>query len=114
MTPMNTSEILTAAEKLAHSLREIMTQRGMVESEIAELTRKNDDIVHRMERDGCLYKERARLATELRRVRIQRRALKDWLHDNEPYFKYIGTDGGVKVQNMITNLVGIGRRVKPQ
>ncbi len=113
MTPLNTAEILITAEKLAHLLREIGTQRNMVEGEIKDLERKHNDIIHRMERDNCLYKERARLATELAKVRKQRRVLKDWLCNNEPYFRYIASSDGIKIQTLINNLVGIGRRVTP-
>lgn len=113
MNIMDTSEICKTAENLAFLLREVCTQRGMVEGEIADLEREHNNIIHLLERNGCLYDERARLATQLARIRRKRRALKDWLKANDPYFKYLGGDNGKKIQNMIDNFVGIGRRVSP-
>lgn len=111
MTTMDTSEIAKTADRLAFLLREVYTQRNMVEAEISDLEREHDNITHRIEKDDCHYKERARLATQLAKIRKERRAIKDWLKSNEPYFKYIGSDNGEKCQKMINNLVGVGRRV---
>lgn len=109
MNTMDTSEICKTAENLAFLLREVCTQRGMVEGEIADLEREHNNIIHLF----GLYAERARLSTQLARIRRKRRALKDWLKANDPYFKYLGGDNGKKIQNMIDNFVGIGRRVSP-
>lgn len=112
MKPMDTKIIAFYTENLARHFRELCDCRNMVETEISELTRRNDDITHRMERSDCKYKERARLATQLANIRRERRVLKDWLRANKPYFDYIGSVNGEKAQNMLSNLVGIGRRVE--
>lgn len=107
-----TRRVKEAAETLARQIREIASQRNMVEAEISDLEREHNDIIHAMENNECLYQERARMATRLARLRRERRKLKDWLHANKKYFDYIGQDEGQKLQKVLANLVSIGRKVE--
>lgn len=110
MTPLNTQQILKASENLSYLIRESIVQRGMAESEIQDLELQHNNIIHEIERsNNC--RERSKLATQLSKVRRERRKLKDWLKSNEPYFNYLGSADGDKVQNMIANLVGVGRKI---
>jgi len=111
---MDTGQILEAAERLSGLLREMAAQKRIVEAEIAELERLHNDIIHALERPGCKYKERARLATKLAHLRRERRVLKDWLVENTPYLDFLGADDGMKIRNLIDNLVGRGRKVRKQ
>lgn len=112
MTAMDTKRVLDAAEALSAQLRELFSQKSMAEAEIMDYDRQLNDITHRMEHPGCKYRERSRLATRMANIRRDRRALKDWLKANQPYFEYIGGGDGERIQKMLGNLTGVGRRVE--
>lgn len=112
MQIMESKVLVDTAEALTCYLRELYTFKGMAEAEIEEMERQLNDIVHRMERPDCTYRERSRLATKMANIRRERRKLKDWLKVHQAYFQYIGSDDGKRIQNMLGNFIGIGRRVE--
>lgn len=110
MKPMDTSEILKTSEALSKQIRELMEFRNMAQAEIEDLEREHNNLIHDIEKSNN-YRERAKLATKLGNCRRERRKLKDWLFENKSYFDYFGSSDGGKIQCMINNLVGIGRRM---
>lgn len=107
---MDTVNITNKADELAGMIRLLYTQKSEAERELEELTRKSTDIQHELEKVS--YETRCRMATELANVLRERRKVKDWLKDNEPFFNYFGEGEGNKAKNMIGNIVGIGRRIE--
>lgn len=110
--PMDTWNILVIAEVLASLLHELSEQRGIIEAEIADAERVNNDIEHRIESPDCKYQERARLATKLAESRRYRRELKDWQTINKLYIEFLGDCNGTKALNMLDNLIGRGRKTR--
>jgi flagellar biosynthesis/type III secretory pathway chaperone len=102
--------MLNDAEKLAADLREIVQQKRMLLAELDEIDRKQMDILHRIERKECRYRERSKLATELHRVRSRRRWIKDWLYANKPVLDYLESDRGANLTKWLDGFIGVARK----
>jgi len=79
---------------------------------IGELETAECDISHEMERPRCLYKERARLATQYKKIMSERRALKDWLHANRAALEYMDSDKGANLKKWLDGFIGAVRKAQ--
>lgn len=112
MKLIDPDEIVHVTEAFAALLRTVMDQYNMVGARIEELDRENSTIVHQFERPDCLYSERARLATSLQSVRIERRRLKDWQRAMKPIYEYMTTDRGPNIKNFVASFLGAARKAQ--
>lgn len=111
MKLFDTDTLLTQAEALAATLRELEHQQGMAKDEVEEREKEHDEIVHRMENPRCLYPERARLATRLSHAQRTRRALKDWLVVTKPLLAFAGSVECERLGKHLEKLIAAGRSV---
>lgn len=110
MTLIDPADIQATAESFAEQLRLTREMFGLVDDWIAELERENNRLVHELEHPECKYRERARIATELQRVRIDRRKLKDWKTYMRPISDYLNADKGANLQNFLGSYLGAARK----
>ena len=70
------------------------------------------DFLHSLELDGLDYAGRAKVATRLAECRRDRRACKDTQEILEPLVRFLETDKGKNLLNLLREVLGKTRRVE--
>lgn len=77
-----------------------------------EMDRLTQDYLHMLELNGLKYEERAKVATKIARCRQQRRVYKDTAQTLEPLARYLSSDKGKQVFNMMREVLGQTRKIE--
>lgn len=106
-----------APQKFSKSLSDILKLFDEVPKEytwhyesVHTLELLTQDYLHRLELEGLLYEERAKVATQLMRCRQERREHKDAIQILEPLVEYLQTDYGKRALKMLREVLGKTRR----
>lgn len=70
------------------------------------------DLLHKLELEDLSYSERAKIATQLKKCRRQRRAHKDTVAVLEPLVSFLDTEKGRNLKNLLREVLGKTRRVE--
>lgn len=80
--------------------------------EVNRLNGLQQDFLHKLELDGLNYAERAKIATKLMKCRQDRRESKDMVRVLDPLVKYLESDKGKNMINLMKEVLGRTRRVE--
>lgn len=80
--------------------------------EVNRLNGLQQDYLHMLELDGLNYGERAKVATKLMKCRQDRRDSKDMVRVLEPLIKFLESDKGRNMVNLMKEVLGKTRRVE--
>lgn len=80
--------------------------------EVTRLNGLQQDYLHMLELDGLNYSERAKVATKLMKCRQDRRDSKDMVRVLEPLIKFLESDKGRNMMNLMKEVLGKTRRVE--
>lgn len=80
--------------------------------EVTRLNGLQQDYLHQLELDGLKYSERAKVATRLMECRQDRRESKDMVRVLEPLVKFLESDKGRNMMNLMKEVLGKTRRVE--
>lgn len=80
--------------------------------EVNRLNGLQQDFLHMLELDGLKYGDRAKVATKLMRCRQDRRESKDMVRVLEPLVKFLESDKGKNMINLMKEVLGKTRRVE--
>lgn len=80
--------------------------------EVNRLNGLQQDYLHKLELDGLNYGERAKVATKLMKCRQDRRDSKDMVRVLEPLIKFLESDRGKNMLNLMKEVLGKTRRVE--
>lgn len=80
--------------------------------EVNRLNGLQQDFLHMLELDGLKYGDRAKVATKLMRCRQDRRESKDMVRVLEPLVKFLESDKGKNMMNLMKEVLGKTRRVE--
>lgn len=81
------------SDKLSEFLvlcEQVVKDKTYDEETVKKLNNKLTDLTHKIELNGCDYHTRAKIATEMRNVLVERRECKDRLAVNEAFYNWIG------------------------
>lgn len=82
--------------------------------EVNRLNGLQQDFLHKLELDGLNYAERAKVATKLMKCRQDRRDSKDMVRVLDPLVKYLESDKGKNMLNLMKEVLGKTRRVEKE
>lgn len=82
--------------------------------EVNRLNGLQQDFLHQLELDGLNYAERAKVATKLMKCRQDRRDSKDMVRVLDPLVKYLESDKGKNMLNLMKEVLGKTRRVEKE
>lgn len=82
--------------------------------EVNRLNGLQQDYLHMLELDGLNYGERAKVATKLMKCRQDRRDSKDMVRVLEPLIKFMESDKGRNMINLMKEVLGKTRRVEKE
>ena len=82
--------------------------------EVNRLNGLQQDFLHQLELDGLNYAERAKVATKLMKCRQDRRDSKDMVRVLDPLVKYLESDKGKNMLNLIKEVLGKTRRIEKE
>ena len=80
--------------------------------EVNRLNGLQQDYLHMLELDGLKYGERAKVATKLMKCRQDRRDSKDMVRVLDPLIKFLESDKGRNMMNLMKEVLGKTRRVE--
>lgn len=80
--------------------------------EVIRLNGLQQDYLHKLELDGLKYGDRAKVATKLMKCRQDRRESKDMVRVLEPLVKFLESDKGRNMMNLMKEVLGKTRRVE--
>lgn len=80
--------------------------------EVVRLNGLQQDYLHMLELDGLNYAERAKVATKLMKCRQDRRDSKDMVRVLEPLIRFLESDKGKNMMNLMKEVLGKTRRVE--
>lgn len=80
--------------------------------EVTRLNGLQQDYLHMLELDGLNYGERAKVATKLMKCRQDRRDSKDMVRVLDPLIKFLESDKGRNMLNLMKEVLGKTRRVE--
>ena len=80
--------------------------------EVIRLNGLQQDYLHMLELDGLNYGERAKVATKLMKCRQDRRDSKDMVRVLEPLIRFLESDKGKNMMNLLKEVLGKTRRVE--
>lgn len=80
--------------------------------EVLRLNGLQQDYLHKLELDGLNYGERAKVATKLMKCRQDRRDSKDMVRNLEPLIRFLESDKGKNMMNLMKEVLGKTRRVE--
>ena len=84
------------------------------EDEVTRLNGLQQDYLHMLELDGLNYGERAKVATKLMKCRRDRRDSKDMVRVLDPLIKFLESDKGRNMMNLMKEVLGKTRRVEKE
>lgn len=82
--------------------------------EVNRLNGLQQDFLHKLELDGLNYAERAKVATKLMKCRQDRRDSKDMVRVLDPLVKYLESDKGKNMLNLMKEVLGKTRRIEKE
>lgn len=82
--------------------------------EVNRLNGLQQDFLHKLEFDGLNYAERAKVATKLMKCRQDRRDSKDMVRVLDPLVKYLESDKGKNMLNLMKEVLGKTRRIEKE
>ena len=82
--------------------------------EVNRLNGLQQDYLHQLELDGLNYGERAKVATKLMKCRQDRRDSKDMVRVLDPLLKYLESDKGKNMLNLMKEVLGKTRRIEKE
>lgn len=82
--------------------------------EVNRLNGLQQDYLHKLELDGLNYAERAKVATKLMKCRQDRRDSKDMVRVLDPLVKYLESDKGKNMLNLMKEVLGKTRRIEKE
>lgn len=80
--------------------------------QVGELDKLTQDYLHKLELDDLTYSERAKVATRLANVRRSRRTHKDNVALLEPLVRYLESDKGKTMLNLLREALGATRKAE--
>lgn len=80
--------------------------------EVNRLNGLQQDYLHMLELDGLNYSERAKVATKLMMCRQDRRDSKDMVRVLEPLIRFLESDKGKNMMNLMKEVLGKTRRIE--
>jgi len=89
-------------------LRSVKSSYEYMNEKMTEQDKHTQDILHKLELEDIKYNERARLATELQKVRRERRMYKDGIEELKPIVDFADK----KLIDSVGQLLGEVRRVE--
>lgn len=109
ITPPRFSQTLTDFCKLLETVQRDYTWNY---NEVGRLDKLTQDYLHSLELDGLDYKQRAKVATQLKICRQERRRCKDTVELLEPCVQFLDSDRGKTFFNFMREVLGKTRRVE--
>lgn len=104
---------------ISQDIKNIISAFETVQSDYAQSSenislcdRETQDILHSLELDNLAISERNKMATRLRRVRIQRRENKDVYETTEPVVTFLASDKGRQMVNLLREVLGKTRKIE--
>lgn len=104
-------DVLESTEKFVPLLKEYLKLKISNELAVEELTKEQTYIAHKFEDKNSKYRDRAKLSTKYKKVRIERRLSKDWLAENKAVIDYLQSDKGSRMLNLLAEFCGVLRKV---
>lgn len=80
--------------------------------EVNRMDRLTQDYLHKLELRNLDYKERAKVATQLAQCRRARRERKDTVEVLEPLVRFLESDKGKNLYNLVREALGQTRKVE--
>lgn len=80
--------------------------------EVNRMDRLTQDYLHKIELGNLNYKERAKVATQLAQCRRARRGCKDTVEVLEPLVRFLESDKGKNLHNLVREVLGKTRKVE--
>lgn len=80
--------------------------------EVNRMDKLTQDYLHKLELSDLDYKERARVATQLAQCRRVRRECKDTVEVLEPLVRFLGSNKGKNLCNLVREALGQTRKVE--
>lgn len=80
--------------------------------QVNRMDRLTQDYLHKLELGDLDYKERAKVATQLAQCRRSRRACKDTVEVLEPLVRFLESDKGKNLYNLVREVLGQTRKVE--
>jgi len=81
-------------------------------SEVNRLDKLTQDYLHILELENLDYRERAKVATKLAKCRRERRASKDTVEILEPLIRFLESEKGKSMTNLMQEVLGKTRKVE--
>jgi len=81
-------------------------------AQVGVMDRLTQDLLHKLELEALDYRERAKVATSLRRCRRLRREHKDTVEVLEPLVQFLDTDKGRNLYNLLREALGKTRKAE--
>lgn len=98
--------------KFCNMLTDAQSNYEWNKAEVGRLDRLTQDYLHKLELEGLLYKERAKVATQLAKTRQLRRESKDTTEILEPLITFLESDRGKNMINVLREALGKTRKVE--
>lgn len=80
--------------------------------EISNMDKLTQDYLHKLELDDLKYTGRAKIATQLKRCRQERRAHKDTMEILEPIVQFANSEKGKNLINLLREALGKTRKAE--
>lgn len=80
--------------------------------QIHRMDQLTQDYLHKLELEDLNYAERAKLATKLQQCRQMRRVYKDTVEVLDPLVKWLNSDRGKSLYNLLREVLGKTRRAE--
>lgn len=84
------------------------------QEQLNKLDKMTQDYLHKLELENLSYKEKAKIAVILSRIRKQRRQHKDSLEILKPLHYYVTTDKAKQNRNTLSEILGQTRKAENQ
>lgn len=104
---------------ISHDIKTIITSFEQAKrdyqwaySKVGECDKETSDILHSLELDALNRNQRNKLATRLRRVRIERREHKNIVEMNDPVVTFVDSDKGRQMLNLLKEALGKTRKIE--
>lgn len=80
--------------------------------QIVIMDKLTQDLLHKLELEDLTYSERAKIATQLKRCRKERRGHKDTVAVLEPLVTFLDTEKGRNLKNLLKEVLGRTRKAE--
>jgi hypothetical protein len=80
--------------------------------EVGRLDRLTQDYLHKLELSDLDYSGRAKVATQLKKCRVERRASKDTTEILDPLVQFLESEKGTNMMNLLREVLGKTRKAE--